>query len=322
MSRLFKALSDLKTEVVSSEVRTPHEMASAAVSSPASRQAGKPEFQSLKVVQPTLGPQVMPQPEIAVEKKIQDAVAANPAQTVEIPAVMVRVSSESRLVAWTQPNSLGAEKFRALATRLDHMRSKREIKSFQITSSVINEGKTLVSGNIAVTLAKYSGSKTLLVEGDLRRPTLANLFGLSELSGLDHWWASADRDLSNHVQRLNGMPLWLLPAGRSCDQPSEILRSARFAKAFAQMAGQFEWTVVDSPPMLPVVDVNLWSKLVDGTLLVVREGIAPVKALKKGLQSLDQPKLIGVVINDASESGQVNYEGQYYDSSKSKGTRQ
>ena len=67
-----------------------------------------------------------------------------------------------------------------------------QLKSFQVTSSVIDEGKTLVAGNVAVTLAKYSGSKTLLVEGDLHRPSLASLFGLSELRGLNHWWSGGD----------------------------------------------------------------------------------------------------------------------------------
>jgi receptor protein-tyrosine kinase len=108
------------------------------------------------------------------------------------------------------------------------------------------------------------------------------------------------------------MPLWFLPAGKSCERPSDILRSARFAKAFGQLASQFEWIVVDSTPMLPIVDVNLWSKLVNGTLLVVREGVAPVKALKKGLQALDHPKLIGIVMNEASGADQANYDGQYY----------
>jgi Mrp family chromosome partitioning ATPase len=64
--------------------------------------------------------------------------------------------------------------------------------------------------------------------------------------------------------------------------------------------------------MLPVIDANLWSRLVDGTLLVVREGVAPLKALKNGLQSLDHPKLIGVVVNEASEFDQIDYNGQYY----------
>jgi hypothetical protein len=64
--------------------------------------------------------------------------------------------------------------------------------------------------------------------------------------------------------------------------------------------------------MLPIVDVNLWSRLLDGTLVVVREGITPVKALKRGLQALDHPKLIGVVVNEATEFDQVGYKGQYY----------
>jgi Mrp family chromosome partitioning ATPase len=114
------------------------------------------------------------------------------------------------------------------------------------------------------------------------------------------------------------MPLWFLPAGRPSDQPSDLLRSARFAKAFAQLASQFEWIVVDSTPMLPIVDVNLWSKLVDGTLLVVREGVTPVKALKRGLKALDNPKLIGVVINEVAEFDNVGYAGQYYGGSASR----
>jgi Mrp family chromosome partitioning ATPase len=94
------------------------------------------------------------------------------------------------------------------------------------------------------------------------------------------------------------MPLRFLTAGKPCVHPSDILRSAQSVKAFAELASQFEWIVVDSTPMLPIGDVNLWSRLVDGTLLVVREGLAPVKALKKGLQALDHPKLIGLVLNE------------------------
>jgi capsular exopolysaccharide synthesis family protein len=231
---------------------------------------------------------------------------------VEIPSVLVNASPESRLVTLTDPNSLGAEKFRALVTRFDHLRNQREFKSFQVTSSVIGEGKTLVAANVAVTLARYSGAKTLLVEGDLHRPTLANLFGLGELRGLNHWWAGQDADLGKFVYRIKGMPLWFLPAGKSFDQPSDMLRSSRFVKAFTQLAGQFEWTVVDSTPMLPIVDVNLWSRLLHGTLLVVREGVAPVQALKRGLQALDHPKLIGVVVNEATEFDRGAYAGRYY----------
>ena len=171
---------------------------------------------------------------------------------------------------------------------------------------------------MAVTLAKYSGAKTLLVEGDLHRPTLANLFGIGELRGLTEWWSGSDSDLSKFVYRLRGMPLYFLPAGAPCNQPSDILRSERFQKAFAQLSLQFEWTVVDSPPMLPIIDVNLWSKLLDGSLIVAREGVTRVKGLQRGLKALNQPKLIGVVLNDASEFDQAGYADHYYNGSDRK----
>jgi capsular exopolysaccharide synthesis family protein len=227
-------------------------------------------------------------------------------------SVMVQPPPTSRLVAWNDPNSLGAEKFRALAVRLDDIRRQHELKSLQVTSSVINEGKSFVAANLAVTLAKYAGSKTLLIEGDLHRPTLASMFGLKDLQGLSDWWTVRNQDLSRYVLRFSGTGLWFLPAGKACDRPSEILRSGQLAEALAQLKSQFDWIVVDSTPMLPVIDANLWSRLVDGTLLVVREGVAPLKALKKGLQSLDRPKLIGVVVNEASDFDQIDYDGQYY----------
>ena len=231
-------------------------------------------------------------------------------------SMMVQPPPTSRLVAWTDPNSLGAEKFRALAVRLDDMRRQHELNSLQVTSSVINEGKSFVAANLAVTLAKYSGSKTLLIEGDLHRPTVAAMFGLKDLQGLGDWWAGRDQDISRFLVRFTGTGLWFLPAGKACDRPSEILRSAHLAETFAQVAGRFDWIVVDSTPMLPVIDANLWSRLVDGTLLVVREGVAPLKALKNGLQSLDRPNLIGVVVNEASEFDQLDYDGQYYGARK------
>ena len=328
MSRLFEALSKLETErrfpklaprtVAPSDMVLP-DATMESVISPEGKQEVETEHRSLKlvvdasdVIPPNVTSMNVVPPEVIQRVKVLDEVQSKPVETVASKSVSVKASPESRLVALTDPNSLGAEKFRALVTRLDDMAKQRQLKSLQVTSSVINEGKTLVAGNLAVTLAKYSGAKTLLIEGDLHRPTLASLFGLNELSGLSQWWSGRDQELAPLLHRLNDMSLWLLSAGKPFDRPSDIIRSTRFAKAFTQLASQFEWIVVDSTPMLPIVDVNLWSKLVDGTLLVVREGVTPAKALKKGLQALDHPKLIGVVINEASGSDQVNYDGQYY----------
>jgi capsular exopolysaccharide synthesis family protein len=251
------------------------------------------------------------------EAKLRGAVQIKKAaESDKTRTVMAQPPATSRLVAWNDPNSLGAEKFRALSVRLDDMRRQHALTSLQVTSSVINEGKSFVAANLAVTLAKYSGSKTLLIEGDLHRPTLASMFGLKDLQGLSDWWTGQNQDLGRYMLHFTGTGLWFLPAGKATDRPSEILRSGQLAEAFTELAGQFDWIVVDSTPMLPVIDANLWSRLVDGTLLVLREGIAPLKALKKGLQSLDHPKLIGVVVNEASDFDQIDYDGQYYGARK------
>jgi non-specific protein-tyrosine kinase len=74
----------------------------------------------------------------------------------------------------------------------------------------------------------------------------------------------------------------------------------------------FDWIIVDSTPLLPFVDANLWSRLLDGMLLVIRRGVASIKALKKGLEAIDNPSLVGVVLNDASDFDQNNYNEKYY----------
>ncbi|HEV2616499.1 MAG TPA: CpsD/CapB family tyrosine-protein kinase [Candidatus Acidoferrales bacterium] len=226
--------------------------------------------------------------------------------------VHAQVTPMSHLVAMTEPQSLAAEKFRVLVTRLNNIRADRELKSLQVTSGVVDEGKTLVAANLAVTLARHSQNRVLLIEGDLHNPALHSIFGLSHLKGLNHWWNDANALISNFIYRIDDMPLWYLPAGARFDQPGDMLQSGRFGEAFAQIAGSFDWVVVDSTPLLPMADPNIWNRLLDGTLLVVREGVAPVKALKKGLASLDNPKLIGVVLNGATEFDRVNYYDQYY----------
>jgi len=306
MSRLFEGFSRAKIQQSQSE-------------------AVPPDMVPADLVSPESG-ELAEVPDSGIPRAVGFRGSGEPRQVFETEkarSVMVQPRPTSRLVAWADPNSLGAEKFRALAVRLDHMRKQHELNSLQVTSSVINEGKTFVAANLAVTLAKYSGANTLLIEGDLHRPTLASIFGLHELQlrGLSDWWTARDQDITRFLVRFNGSALWFLPAGKSIDRPSEILRSAQLAEAFAQLASRFDWIVVDSTPMLPVIDANLWSRLVDGTLLVVREGVAPLKALKNGLQSLDHPKLIGVVVNEASEFDQIDYHGQYYGARKYGGNR-
>lgn len=226
-------------------------------------------------------------------------------------SVMVNAPPESRLVALTGRSTLGADKFRALVNRLTRLRAKEQLRSLQVTSSGVGEGKTVVAANLALTLAAHARCRTLLVEGDLHRPAIAATFGLRRLQGVTDWWSSYASQLASYIRRIHGTSLWVLTAGTAYAQPSEILASQRFEQAFTDISGNFDWVVVDSPPISPVVDVNLWSSLVDGTMFVVREGVTPIKQLKKSRAILDDPKLIGVVLNEASEPDCASYHSRY-----------
>ena len=226
--------------------------------------------------------------------------------------VQLRVSPESHMVSLTELQGLPAEKFRVLVTRLRNLRAQQEIKSLQVTSSSVDEGKTLIAANLAVTLARHSQNRVLLIEGDLHNPSLHALLGLSHLKGICHWWKEPTAMLGDFLFHADGLPLWYLPAGERFDEPAEILQSGRFTEGLMQISGLFDWVIVDSTPLSPMADANIWNRLLDGMLLVVREDVTSVKALKKGLAALDGPKIIGVVLNGASEFDRVNYYDKLY----------
>jgi protein-tyrosine kinase len=229
----------------------------------------------------------------------------------EIKSLLPAVREESRVVTLTEGNSLGAEKFRLLRARLRNLRERRQLQKLVITSAVPNEGKTLVAMNLAVCLAKYTDEKILLLEGDLRKPMLGEHLGIKSLPGVGEWWASADMPVNKFVYRFDDIQLWILPAGSAPENPVNILQSARFLDLFKRLSTCFDWIIIDAPPLLPMADVSFWSRHADGLLLVVREGHTPKAILQKGLETLDNPKVIGVVLNEAHEV-ESSYYSHYY----------
>jgi protein-tyrosine kinase len=205
---------------------------------------------------------------------------------------------ESRLVTIADHNSLAAEKFRVLKTRLRHLQRKQELKTILITSASPGEGKTMVASNLAVTLARNTSQRVLLLEGDLRHPALAKQFGLRDPRGITEWFETDD-PLSQLVYRVEGLNLWAVLAGQPAIESLTILQSPKFTEAVNQLAPAFDWIIVDAPPLMPIADVHVLSTNADGLVLVVRQGKAQKKALVKGLGGLDGAKVLGVVFNDA-----------------------
>ena len=131
------------------------------------------------------------------------------------------------------------------------------------------------------------------------------------MPGIGEWWDAPETPVSDFLLRIGETGMCLLPAGNVA-HPASVLQSPRIAELFAGLAKQFDWVIIDTPPLLPMADSNLWSRLSDGTLLVVRKGAVSRAALKKAVESLDNPKLVGIVLNDASDYDRVNYYDQYY----------
>ncbi len=215
------------------------------------------------------------------------------------------------LVALNNERELGAEKFRVLGARLSNIRLGATLKMLQVTSSVVGEGKTLTSVNLAMTLAKRFAQKVLLVEGDLRKPAVCEMLGLTNRLGIGDWWQEQNTHVSNFLLRIGETGMCLLPAGNAV-HPASVLQSKRLPEMLSELARVFDWIIIDTPPLLPMADSNQWSRIADGTLFVVRRGTVSRAALKKAVESIDNPKLVGIVLNDASDYDRVNYYDQYY----------
>ena len=279
MSRLFEALQKSEPEVFSFEF-------AGVVPAPA---------ESVEKVEPL--------PKVEVPE-------AGPVDVEQFPSVRISTPQESRLVALTDKEGLAAEKFRFLAVRLRQMQQSRSLKKLLITSTIPEEGKSMVSANLAITLARKKRQKLLLLDGDLRRPMMARHFGLSHLPGLGEWLQS-DPVAMRNIYYLEELGLWFMPAGRPPENPLELMQSGRLADLLQQLTKRFDWIVIDSPPVMPLADTSVWSRFADGVLLVAREGKTEKKQLQRGLEDLDQSKLLGLVLNGCSTADHSNYYQRY-----------
>ena len=237
-------------------------------------------------------------------------------QFTQFPALRVQVSPESKLVCITEEESLAAEKFRFLGVRLRHLQQKHPLQRVVVTSSIAEEGKSTVAANLACALAKRHAQKTLLLEGDLRRPTLAQQFGLGKIPGLSELLQGEPAPAMN-IYQLESLGFWIMPAGSPPRNPMELLQSGKLSLLMHQLAGWFDWIVIDSPPVLPLADTSVWMRLAEGVLLVTRPGKISKRQLQRALEAVEQPKLLGAVLNGSSAAIQGDYYHYYYAGQKS-----
>lgn len=216
-------------------------------------------------------------------------------------------SPDSRLICLTDPGSLGAEKFRVLGLRLRNLRDQRKLKRIVVTGTAPEEGKSLVATNLALNQARSKVLKTLLVDGDFRRPTVAKRFGVGTLlPGLSEC-LRGERQLSEVVYKLDGTGLHILPAGMAPENPLELMQSGRLPELLDQLGTVFDWIIIDTPPLFPLADTTFWMKMSDGVLFVVREGVTERKTLQRAVDGLDRASVLGVVVNSCTSGREHKY---------------
>jgi capsular exopolysaccharide synthesis family protein len=221
------------------------------------------------------------------------------------------LAADARLVCLTDQGGLAAEKFRVLGLKLRNLRERRKLNRIVITSSIPEEGKSLIAANLALNQSRSKVLNTVLIDGDLRRPELGSRFGFSRnLAGLSEV-LRGERQLSEVVYKLEGSGLWFLPAGVTPENPIELMQSGRLQQLLEQLETFFDWIIIDTPPVRPLADSPLWMKLADGVLLVTREGVCEKKQLERALEVIDRSTMLGVVVNSCSSNEQKYYYARY-----------
>ncbi|MFN7949220.1 MAG: CpsD/CapB family tyrosine-protein kinase [Blastocatellia bacterium] len=226
-----------------------------------------------------------------------------------------------RLIAVTEPHSIVSEQYRTLRTQLFHEAERRLTQVVVVTSAIAGEGKTSTSLNLAWAVANSRGRRVLLVDSDLRRPSVASYLGVAPTMGLTEILAG-DCEVLDPVIRVYGKSaepdleedyqLYVLPVKGETRNPTELLSGALLGEVIGEFRRYFDFIILDSPPVTPFADARLLANHSDGVLMVVRSGAAPYATVERAIEALSPARMLGVVLNGAQEDEDDGYYYEYY----------
>ena len=204
------------------------------------------------------------------------------------------------------PRSLSAEAYRSLRTSIKFSSSDKLIKTIVVTSSLIGEGKSTVVGNLAYSL-NQDGSRVLVIDCDLRKPSIHENFLLSNEKGLTDILVGKS-DLKSVTKKIEES-LFLITAGTIPPNPAEILGSKEMEDLIKELSINFDYIILDTPPVLAVTDAQLLAAKADATVLVVKANKTKGKTVINSYKELEKVKanIIGTILNDYDNSGERLY---------------
>lgn len=216
------------------------------------------------------------------------------------------------LIVDKNSKSIVSEAYRTLRTNIQYSSFDKEIKTILITSSEAGEGKSITTGNLALSLANDS-KRVILIDCDLRKPTVHKKFKISNVSGLSEVLVGK-KSLTDSIHKYNEK-LHILTSGKIPPNPSEMLGSKLMSRLLAELKDVYDYVILDTPPVLAVTDSQILSTKVDGTILVVRAGVTKEDRVIEAKNALDKVKanIIGTVLNRVERSRNKYY--YYYEES-------
>jgi capsular exopolysaccharide synthesis family protein len=213
-----------------------------------------------------------------------------------------------------RPDSMASEAFRALRTRMQLLRfNKDSLKTFLVTSSAPQEGKTIIAINLAGSYAQ-SGRKTLIVDCDLRKPRVQEIFKIKRIPGLtDYLYGNISLEELIHKSEMDNLDY--VTCGTIPPNPAEMLESEPMKEFLREMRDRYDIVILDSPPIIAVTDSEILTTVVDGTILVVSADTTELDLMEKSVEVMKKDKIsfLGTVLNNFSyKSGYGSYYKYYY----------
>lgn len=230
-----------------------------------------------------------------------------------VPCERATIQPESRLIVWSNPQSLAADRFRILRMYLQKLKAAGKLKTLLLTSPLAQDGKSTIALNLATILASQGKQKVLLLEADLRRPSLRQRLGLQHWPGLSECLQTG-ADPTSALRRIEPLGFYLVPGGRPDENPTESLQSEGFVQAAQTLSAPFDWILIDSPPTSPIADTLALRPRADGCLMVARSGKTPAEAVESAIRQFGPGYVIGIILNsiDGLEQEYSEYYTKYY----------
>jgi len=235
----------------------------------------------------------------------------HPGMLADVEVVKFSPAAESHLLDLNNSHETPAEEFRTLRTRLNHLQTLQPLHTAIVTSPSPAEGKTFTAVNLALAEAQLAESSVLLGDFDLRRPIVHNLFQISRAPGISDY-LTGQCTFAQALRKVDGMNLYLLPAGSAVKNPLELLNMRQVKALFEELPRTFNWAIFDTPPLLFSADANLLATLADGAILVVKIGSTTFDNVTRAMQSLCENNVLGIVANGARASELYSKYTYYY----------